>query len=141
MLKRFLGVSIAIFATTGVGCFATPSFTDGEVTSCGSTGIVGQVNPEFRKIDVAGGLVVLSPGRTATIAACFYRDGERSSERAAVSWSVSEPGVVSLSPVTGPSTNVIAVAVGQTRIRAVITGVTVEISAVVCPTGGCPPSQ
>jgi len=84
--------------------------------------------------------VALSPGRTAMITACFYRDLERPNERAAVSWSVSEPGVVSLSPVTGSSTTVTALAVGQTRIRALITGVTVEISAVVCPSGGCPPS-
>jgi len=98
------------------------------------------VNPEFRAIIGAGGGVALSPGRTAMITACFYRDLERPNERAAVSWSVSEPGVVSLSPVTGSSTTVTALAVGQTRIRALITGVTVEISAVVCPSGGCPPS-
>ncbi len=138
MLKRLLGLSFVAFASTGMGCLATPSRTDGQVTSCGSTGIVGQVNPQLRSIGGVAGGVALSPGRTATITACFYRDLERANERAAVSWSVSEPGVVGLSPTTGPSTNVTALAVGQTSIRALITGVTVEISAVVCPTGGCP---
>ena len=128
------------FVTLETACVTTPSLTDGQVTSCGSTSIVGQVNPEFRAIFGAGGLVVLSPGRTATITACFYRDLERSDERAAVSWSVNDLGIVSLSPATGPSTNVTALAVGQTKIPALITGVIVEISAVVCPSGGCPPS-
>ena len=138
--QGLLDLSLVALIGMGTGCLTTPSLADGQVTSCGSTGITGQVNPDLRKIDVAGGLVVLSPGRITTITACFYRDLERSNERAAVSWSVSEPGVVSLSPAIGPSTNVTAIAVGQTKIRALITGVTVEISAVVCPTGGCPPS-
>ena len=141
LMRAFTHLCFWALLVQTTGCLTTPSLTDGQATSCGSTSIVSYVNPDFRKIDVAGGLVVLSPGRTQTITACFYRDLERSKERDAITWSVRDSGVVSLSPTTGPSTNVTALAVGETKIRAVITGVVVEISAVVCPTGGCAPSS
>jgi hypothetical protein len=141
-----LALLVAVAGSAGTACLTSPSKkSDGELTSCGGSGVVGQggssggVAPDFRSITGVGGGVTLSVGRTAQLTTCFYRDLDRPQERAAIVWSVSDPTLASVSPSTGPSTTVTGLAYGKTRIRALITGVTVENFVVICDATGCPP--
>jgi Flp pilus assembly secretin CpaC len=75
-----------------------------------------------------------------TLSVCFYRDLERPAERAAISWSVADPSVARVTPMTGPRVTVTGLAFGKTKVRALVTGVTVEVPAIVCDaSGACPP--
>jgi len=128
-------------------CMTGPSSDDDiKATSCGaSEGNVGTINPfpavdpNERRITGTGGGVTLSVGQTVQLGTCFFRDLKRPEERAAIAWSLADPGIANVSPSTGPTTTVTGLAYGKTKVRALITGVTVQVFAVVCDSTGCPP--
>lgn len=137
----FPAAVIAGLVSVTAGCGWTgPSLSDAKATSCGSTGIVGQVGRDVRHISPP--VATISVGRTTTFSACFYRDLDRPTDRAAISWSIVDPSVAGVAPATGPSVTVTGLAFGETKLRALITGVSLDVPVIVCDARGtCPPSQ
>jgi Big-like domain-containing protein len=132
-------LSVFIACAHAGSCGTSPSVPDHEATSCGSANLAGglQVDPRLAVINEGG--VTVSVGGSEKRSACFYRDLRRPSDRQAITWSSLDPSVASVSPSTGPETTVAGVSFGKTKIRALITGMSVEVFAVVCEAGRCPP--
>lgn len=128
-----------LLAGAQAACPTTPSIPDNKATSCGSANLAGGVAVDPRLAVINEGGVTLSVGRSEKRAACFYRDLQHPSERQAITWSSLDPSIASVSPSMGPETTVTGVSFGKTKIRALITGVPVEVFAVVCEDGRCPP--
>ena len=111
--RRWLRVlAVGLLGPTG-GCGTGPSLSEADATSCRTTGILGEGGRDFRDIDPPGGTVLV--GRTMTLSVCFYRDLERPAERAAISWSVLDPRIARVTPMTGPAVTVTGLAFGRRK--------------------------
>lgn len=135
---RLLGSLILLTIVFHEGCGSSPTqptVSDKDATSCpGDILGIGSPAPTLR--DIIPRPVFVFTGGTAVIDACFYRDKTRPADRAEITWSIADTTFATLNPQTGPTTTVSGKAVGSTTITAVITGVAVTTSLIVCAPGG-----
>jgi hypothetical protein len=130
----------AVLCVLGLGFLGAAAcenevLSDVEATSCGSFYYVPA--PSSPTV-IPARVQVTAGGGGNPLRACFYRDKEREAEAQAIAWTSLDPSIATVSPATGPETLVRGVRFGMTTVRAVITGVPVDATVVVCEGGRCP---